>query len=894
MTFPKSITFLGYYHRYNLGDETFKLAFDHLIAKVPELECSVVRYLNTDDTKVLPEDTDVVVCGGGDIFNSYFLDKIHFILRQSNWFTGPVIALSVGMPEPWMIRLGKIDIFDKIVCRSPEDAEILSQRIGKEHVMYIPDVTCCLFDSPTLVEPSNTVNIGLFLAQPIFIDQSPFRQTDRNIVDLMQQIKNWLTKEIGFSDVVFHLASFNVDPNNVKENDHHINKKLEAMIPSSLSVKVYQNDMNFKEMRCLIDAMDACICMRFHAHVFSFMQCKPVLSLNVTPKVTKLCQSLNYDYVVTLRKTENGNEVPSIDVDDAMYKFGRLWMDRKNVFQTLCDQSQQLIGQCQSYLTIFKAMTDRPSMKRTRWPSTKPKPNPEMERVKIVTLMLEYLNTRCNSTTKKIDVVRSAKQVANDETNFFHLTGRWDNTEQEMSDIAHHLARMVCFAITKTSFPKYHWGLSEQIFDPDFKFKASWNWLIDDYSKQEDNPNNRMKQQLDDVISNLSLTEDDIRSMPKVDLMQVEQLDYAGVHRSGWQYVVNHLLPLHSDDADVILDTYLDKTFGWCASFYKSMGILPFKKSWMGFIHHTFAVDYSDNNAYALLHSPLFIESLPYCKKIFVLSDDLRVKVENELKAIIGEGQSVPLVVTLFHPTEFVENDYMFTLDKFVINDDKKLIQVGAWLRDAYGIYRVPIDDEYKNPMKVKKAVLQGKSMENYFRPRRANLVLTLDSESQETAAKVSRCGCRCTCRTTPAVTMDDLCPCDRESVPNKWVHGLLESIESTYQDVTIISHLKNDEYDQLLCRNIVFLHLKDASAANTIIECIVRNTPVLVNPLPPVVEYLGQDYPFYYRSFREAADKATDIATISAAHRHLASMNKEMLDIRSFFRSMSTALGAV
>lgn len=53
-------------------------------------------------------------------------------------------------------------------------------------------------------------------------------------------------------------------------------------------------------------------------------------------------------------------------------------------------------------------------------------------------------------------------------------------------------------------------------------------------------------------------------------------------------------------------------------------------------------------------------------------------------------------------------------------------------------------------------------------------------------------------------------------------------------------SRLSNEAYDRLLTENIGFVALHDASANNTVIECIARATPLLVNPLPAVVEYLG------------------------------------------------------
>jgi hypothetical protein len=87
---------------------------------------------------------------------------------------------------------------------------------------------------------------------------------------------------------------------------------------------------------------------------------------------------------------------------------------------------------------------------------------------------------------------------------------------------------------------------------------------------------------------------------------------------------------------------------------------------------------------------------------------------------------------------------------------------------------------------------------------------------------------------------------------------------------VTQIPYLPDPDYDVLLSENIVFLDLYDSSANNTIIECIIRSTPVLVNPLPAVVEYLGAAYPFYFTDLQEASRKAEQPRLVLAAHQYL------------------------
>ena len=63
-----------------------------------------------------------------------------------------------------------------------------------------------------------------------------------------------------------------------------------------------------------------------------------------------------------------------------------------------------------------------------------------------------------------------------------------------------------------------------------------------------------------------------------------------------------------------------------------------------------------------------------------------------------------------------------------------------------------------------------------------------------------------------------------------------------------------------------------DSSANNAIIECIARATPILVNPIAAVVEYLGEEYPFYFNSLEEAAVKAKDENLVKETHQYLLS----------------------
>jgi hypothetical protein len=89
-------------------------------------------------------------------------------------------------------------------------------------------------------------------------------------------------------------------------------------------------------------------------------------------------------------------------------------------------------------------------------------------------------------------------------------------------------------------------------------------------------------------------------------------------------------------------------------------------------------------------------------------------------------------------------------------------------------------------------------------------------------------------------------------------------------ESVTQLGRITDDEYDSLLEESVFFLNLYDAPANTTVIECLVRNTPLLINRLPGVVEYLGEDYPFYYSSIEEAEAKLQQPALIQETVEYL------------------------
>lgn len=162
----------------------------------------------------------------------------------------------------------------------------------------------------------------------------------------------------------------------------------------------------------------------------------------------------------------------------------------------------------------------------------------------------------------------------------------------------------------------------------------------------------------------------------------------------------------------------------------------------------------------------------------------------------------------LWHPTK--SSDKLFVLESFLRNPKPKILSVGFFLRKMTTIYFLKCD-QYEKVILVNPLVYENLYKEiNYFK------------------------------------------------------------YDLDFSDVQFKSYVSSEKYDELLAHNIVFLDLFDSCANNIIIECIVRDTPILVNKQEAIVEYLGEKYPLYYSSIEEASSKLMNKNLIAEAHFYL------------------------
>lgn len=305
----------------------------------------------------------------------------------------------------------------------------------------------------------------------------------------------------------------------------------------------------------------------------------------------------------------------------------------------------------------------------------------------------------------------------------------------------------------------------------------------------------------------------------------IESMVSIGEHRSGWPGAMSALAPLHNSRG-VLLDDFIEDRFGRQFFTAANAGEVPYRRPWVGFLHNPPNMppwfEY-DTSPQVILQRPVMQESLESCQGLFVLSEYARRWLQEQV--------NVP-VRSLVHPTQIPERRFDF--DAFRANREKKLLQIGYWMR-------------------------------------RLHALRFLDTPTYLKTWIVTHPGARLAA-VREAGTMDIYMP-----------DGSL--YRGRYREIDWVD---SERYDVLLSENPVFLDLYDVSASNTIIECIARETPVATRPLPANIEYLGPDYPLYFDSLEEAAAKLEDEAAVHDAHQYLKRMDKSCFAPETFARDLA------
>ena len=815
----QTVLVLGFYDRQNAGDEMYKIAIPRIFSDTR----TKFVFVCMDDIKEIPDNIEFVICGGGDIINHYFMQKAEKLFAT---YTGRVYAFSVGIP--YNSEAKYLHMFDHVFVRSKTEYAIASKEVGAKNVTYLPDASFSLIKSQTQTNVSKTTNIALCLAQPAFHNNP---QKD----NLLDAITTALVKLYRYKpNIRITLMTFNYFKASTLENDYVVNDAIYEKLRNKDIPVMYPKDLDdplliFQK----ISTMDIVIGMRYHSILFGIINRKTVIPIYCTPKIEKIIPDLSNNIFGSLKFDTNAKGMPTFISHDILYA------------------------------TLKDALTNNAKYKLpdTDWSIAK---KIMFDDKKFATLLVknsfdsfESVLYICKRTLMKYLQWSSTKYESILSSHAVSLVG---------DHIYTNVARLICYCITKSIQSSYLWGLQDNMQQPNFCLYDAIEYIWQDCNTIEQQNTLSKGEQYYPTLN--------VDRKVFVNLDLVFNNDFKSYHRSGWAYVVGGMMNLDSHqllrNGNLMVDTYVDRSFHWGLDTLQTVDIIPYTATWIGFVHHTYDITHSSYNCVELFSKQCFLDSLKTCKGLIALTTYLQKHLQASL---ISHGYSNIPVQVIYHPMEFVEN--YFTVDKFIKNPNRKIVQIGAWLRNAYAIYELPL---WRNKLALQKAALKGKEMDHYFRPN--DLLVTLkkdllktDSDTQNISGNAVS-GVQCISGNQVSYTANNV---------NKYCAGLYQMIEENDKSVEILERLTNDEYDKLLTENITFLNLVDCSAVNTVLECLVRNTPIIVNRHPAIEEILGESYPGFYDDIVDAALLINDMKRIEAAHTHLKKLDKTKYTLEYF-----------
>lgn len=761
------------------------------------------------------DNSDLILVGGGDIINDYFQHKIQLLDKSI-----PKWLLSAGIPFPSLINEEYLEHYDKLFVRNIADIPAIQEVVGFDNISYTPDFAFAL-DRPPNCEVINRCGIFLvsnFLLYPQLVD---------NIVELVSAISKT-------HEVIFFL--FNTSSSD--ENDFEISVKIASLaISQNYPIYVDRTRYTVNEMLNIFNSLDFAVCSRYHAHIFSIIINVPFLSISTTRKTQDLMKHANllqFQYQVPL----DCYGTPKETRNELLISF---WNNLVQNKQKACSLIYEFYSLSRNQLNNVKT--------------------------KLLGLLREFENkkTHKNKSFSKAEILIEVNKLIQQDSNVSLQMTQGVICKEVSPGL---LAQIISLRTLNTIESNYNYGIIDKYINDKNSLGSSIDYML--------------------KIANIHHSCDVKIGLPTGEIpIHLDPSDYKifiNVHRSGWWNVILDLSKRGSVKG-FLFDAYVDRTFHWNKDINLYLGKIPYTSPWVGFLHHTAETKYSPNNLIELFRKKEFIESLFMCKGLFVLSEHLIFIVKNLLNL---SGFDEIKVFHIDHPMP--NSEFPFSLDKWK-KSKHYIIQIGSWLRNPFAIYQIDIKPEFTL------VALAGQDMSTSLPPK--NLVIELNTHDTELNCKLNNLTNTLSMFVRPCTT-----PC-RDNSQNKWLFGLSEwLLENNYIDsykiednklivttnkdidllknlinnlikkVEIITHVDDLEYDKLLSKSIVFLNLVDAAAVNTLLECVIRSTPIVINKLPATIEVLGENYPLFYNQLEEV-DKLLTEENVENAHCYLKEMDK-------------------
>ena len=728
-------------------------------------------------------------------------------------FHGPIIAYGLWFSEVELLAQKKLDLFDHIYVEFRELLRDLQQRLGTLHVHWSPHVA---FLTP-VINPKSQDLVG---------QQKPSRR---------------------YKVLVF-LSRL--------EAQQRFREKSTEMVPGveDLYTMTYLDDIQSKSVEDLlhdIQEHDYCVCTTYISHILSWISNRPFISYSKTDKVKFLLNDLDFSFDKSINPSESRDTgaLNAIGIADSIVSKLQ-WLSQNAILIKKMLRVHHLLYQGVLQQSTLSNLLNWISKRRV---VINPIQYPDLDTIYQMTRKYMVQKAKCDPESVMVSTM-----------------------EPEQAFV---VADLVCTKITGVPGSKYLSTFINVLSVQPGQLRNLITKVAESHSKQ-------------------------IRSA-SINLNYVDQGGFNGMHRWGWEGVLG-LLQQFSNPNGALFDTFLDRTFCWCHPTYKELGMVPYEMPWGGVIHHPFEDRYTGHSAVTMFQNADFICSLHTCRVIVCLTEYLARQCRDRLLQL---GFKDLPVISLLHPTEI--STVVFNAEAYLTKTHRRILQIGAWYRNTFSIYIAPTPPGYVKSVLIglkmenyypAETMILSRSLieayaENGITPVGANrwlmfccqyiksqnylvqefnmtiedvpaeFFITINGRSNSSQLNPHPLGTstsielQClnlpgTISNTSTMTRDSSdstgdatqwCPSD-----GPYLSALKQWLQTRINSVEVHNRLDNTEYDQILSRSIVFLDLIDCSASNTIVECIARQTPILIRRLDPVVEYLGEEYPLYFTDLGE------------------------------------------
>jgi len=501
----------GFYFRDNLGDDLFYYIFKNIFDDMK------INYQisSLDDVKILDSNIDLIILGGGEILNSYFLSKIQKLTKN---FNGKIIAYSCELPQGQIIK--EINLIDYFIIRNHNDYQRLLKHFNQEKenpfIEYYPDL---VFSYPVKREllVTKEKKVTVCLARSIFSNNKSYNFYLKKICLFLKYIY-----ELGWN---IYLIPFNTSSSN-SESDLLLNQDL-VNISESLGFKLNnivwsQQENNIETKSDIVinhfKTSDIIICSRYHAHILSVVCGKPIFSIPHTKKAKEQMELFGLNNCIMQPVLDEVSRPTDFDVLKAIELFNSMIEN----YDEICE-----------------------IIKEIKLPTIQDHKN-KLER--LFKLEKRQIPPYYVSDDKCMEIINDIKDNLKLTFNLENL-----NCDQNLfnEEFRNRITRFILYKICKDPGASYFYGLTNKILKPNFNIVEDLKWIYNDYYSKN----------MTSISFNPSVKELD-NSTKILNLKYIEPHLLSNLHRSGWSQVVHNTGILHNPDGIILICSVIKHFIG--------------------------------------------------------------------------------------------------------------------------------------------------------------------------------------------------------------------------------------------------------------------------------------------------------------------------------------------